>query len=90
MRVMAQSVAMSMKAEPRVRSLIDRAAKLTHRNRTEFVLEAAVQRAEEVILGQALITVSPEQFQKFVDALDAPPASNLRLQNVLKHKAPWE
>ena len=87
---MAQSVAMNMKAEPQVRSLIDRAAKLMHRNRTEFVLEAAVQRAEEVILEQALITVSPEQFQKFVDALDAPPASNLRLQKVIKHKAPWE
>ena len=87
---MTQSVAMNMKAEPQVRSLIDRAAKLTHRNRTEFVLEAAVQRAQEVILEQTLIAVSPEQFQKFVDALDAPPSSNPRLQNLLKHKAPWE
>jgi uncharacterized protein (DUF1778 family) len=87
---MAQSVAMNMKAEPQVRSLIDRAAKLTHRNRTEFVLEAAVQRAQEVILEQTLIGISPEQFQKFVDALDAPPASNPRLQKLLKHKAPWE
>ena len=85
---MAQSVAINMKAEPRVRSLIDRAAKLTHRNRTDFVLEAALQRAEEVILEQTLITISPEQFQKFVDALDAPPASNLRLQKVIKQKAP--
>lgn len=87
---MSQTVAMNMKAEPQVRSLIDRAAKLTHRNRTEFVLDAAVRRAEEVILEQTLITVSPEQFQRFSDALDAPPASNLRLQKVLKHKAPWD
>jgi len=87
---MTQSVAMNMKAEPQVRSLIDRAAKLTHRNRTEFVLEAAVQRAEEVILEQSLILVSPERYQAFVDALDAPPTTNLRVQKVLEHKAPWE
>ena len=87
---MSQSVAINMKADPRVRSLIDRAAKLAHRNRTEFVLEAAVQRAEEVILDQAFISVEPERYQKFLDALDAPPVSNPRLQRVLKNKAPWE
>lgn len=87
---MSQSVAINMKADPRVRSLIDRAAKLAHRNRTEFVLEAAVQRAEEVILEQAFISVEPERYQKFLDALDAPPVSNPRLQRVLKNKAPWE
>ncbi len=87
---MSDSVAMNMKAAPKVRSLIDRAAELAHQNRTEFVLEAAVQRAESVISEQALISVSPERFQKFIDALDAPPATNQRLQNVLKHRAPWE
>ncbi len=87
---MTQSVPINMKAEPQVRSLIDRAAKLTHRNRTEFVLEAALQRAQDVILDQALISVSPTQFEKFIDALDSPPASNPRLRKVLKHKAPWE
>lgn len=88
--VMSETVPMNMKTNSEVRGLIDRAAQLTHRNRTEFVLDAAVQRAEEVILEQSLITASPERFQKFVDALDTPPASNLRLQKVLKHKAPWE
>lgn len=87
---MSQSVAINMKADPRVRSLIDRAAKLAHKNRTEFVLEAAVQRAEEVIVDQALISVEAERYQKFLDALDAPPVSNPRLQRVLKYKTPWE
>lgn len=87
---MSQSVPINMKAEPQVRSLIDRAAKLLHRNRTEFVLEAAIRRAEEVILDQQLISVDQERFQRFVEALDAPPASNPRLQRLLAHKAPWE
>jgi uncharacterized protein (DUF1778 family) len=87
---MALSVPINMKAEPKVRSLIDRAAKIAHRNRTEFVLEAAIQRAEEVILDQQLITVDEERFERFVAALDAPPASNPRLQRLMERKAPWE
>lgn len=87
---MALSVPINMKAEPKVRSLIDRAAKIAHRNRTEFVLEAAIQRAEEVILDQQLITVDEGRFERFVAALDAPPASNPRLQRLMERKAPWE
>ena len=87
---MSQSVPMNMKAAPQVRGLIDRAAKLVHRNRTEFVLEAAIQRAEEVILDQQLLSVDEERFQRFVQALDAPPASNPRLKRALEHKTPWE
>ncbi len=87
---MAISVPINMKAEPKVRSLIDRAAKIAHRNRTEFVLEAAIQRAEEVILDQRLITVDEKRFERFVAALDAPPASNPRLQRLMERKAPWE
>ena len=87
---MAHSVAINMKAEPQVRDLIDRAAKLQHRNRTEFVLEAALKQAEEVILDQQLIAVDEERFARFVEALDTPPASNPRLKHLMGRKAPWE
>ena len=87
---MAHSVPINMKADPRVRDLIDRAAKLQHRNRTEFVLEAALKKAEEVILDQQIITVDEERFARFVEALDTPPASNPRLQRLMERKAPWE
>jgi len=79
-----------MKAQPEVRDLIDRAAKIVHRNRTEFMLDAARQRAEEVILDQQLITVGEKSFERFVEALDSPPASNPRLQRLMEQKAPWE
>ena len=87
---MAQSVPINMKAEPQVRNLIDRAARILHRNRTEFVLDAAIQRAEEVILDQQLITIDSERFERFVEALDAPPASNPRLDRSMERTAPWE
>lgn len=87
---MTSSVPINMRAEPRVRSLIDRAAEIAHRNRTEFVLEAAVQRAEEIILEQQRVAVDEERFARFVEALDTPPASNPRLQRLMDRQAPWE
>lgn len=87
---MATSVPINMKANPEVRNLIDRAAKIAHRNRTEFVLDAAVKMAEEVILDQQLITVDEQTYDKFVALLDAPPAKNPRLQALMEKKAPWE
>ena len=87
---MSHFVPINVKASPDMCGLIDQAAKLTHRNRTEFVLEAAAQRAQEVILDQTLITLDPDRFQKFIDALDSSPASNPRLRRVLRTKTPWE
>ncbi len=87
---MSQSVSINMKAEPQVRNLIDRAAKLLHCNRTDFVLEAAIARAEEVILDQQLISLDDEQYQRFIEALDAPPATTPRLRKALERKAPWQ
>ena len=87
---MATSVPLNMKADPQVRRLIDRAARIAHCNRTEFVLQAAIQRAEEVILEQRLITVDAERYERFVAALDAPPIANAKLQRLMERKAPWE
>lgn len=87
---MATSVPINMKANPEVRNLIDRAAKISHRNRTEFVLDAAVKMAEDVILDQQLITIDEKAYDKFVALLDAPPAKNPRLQLLMEKKAPWE
>ena len=50
---MATSVPLNMKADLQVRSLFDRAARISLCNRTEFVLQAAIQRAQEVILEYA-------------------------------------
>jgi uncharacterized protein (DUF1778 family) len=87
---MASLVPINMKAEPAVRSLIDRAARLLRLNRTEFVLETVIQRAEDVILDHQLISVDKERFDRFVAALDTPPADNPRLKQLLDRKAPWE
>lgn len=83
-------VPINMKADLEVRNLIDRAAKLLHLNRTEFVLETMIQRSEQVILDQQLITVDQKRYERFVAALDSPPSANPKLQKLMSKKSPWE
>lgn len=71
-------------------AIIDRAAQLRGRSRTEFMRDAAVRTAEDIIMENTLIRMSPEGFDAFVAALDAPAKPVAALVEVLKSPAPWE
>jgi uncharacterized protein (DUF1778 family) len=81
---------LNLRIKPEVRGLIDRAAKVRGKNRTDFILEAAQQAAEEALLDQALIRVSPEAYAEFLARLDRPATPNARLQKTLQTPAPWD
>ena len=51
---------------------IDRAAMLRGRSHTDFVREAAVRAAEEVLMENRLTRMSPDGFTDFLAALSAP------------------
>jgi uncharacterized protein (DUF1778 family) len=71
-------------------SLIDRAAKLLGRSRLDFLLEAACQRAQAVLIDQTHFSVNADQFQRFVDLLDAPPQPDAGLERLLAQKPHWK
>jgi uncharacterized protein (DUF1778 family) len=71
-------------------AIIDRAAQLRGRSRTDFVREAAVRAAEDAILETTLVRMSPAGFADFLDALSKPDAPVPALVEVFKRKAPWE
>lgn len=71
-------------------AIIDRAASLRGRSRTEFMRDAAVRTAEEVIMENTLIRMSPEGFAAFVDMLDRPAKPVPEMVELLKRPAPWE
>ncbi|HKY19927.1 MAG TPA: DUF1778 domain-containing protein [Vicinamibacterales bacterium] len=72
------------------RSLIDRAAEATGKDRTEFMLDAATREATTVLLDQRYFQLDQNAFARFTAALDAPPAANSRLRQLFARKAPWE
>lgn len=81
---------LNMRMPSRERHLIDRAAHLKGTSRTDFVLAAACQAAEEVVLDQALIALNPQAYADFVARLDAPPQPNKRLVRTLRTAPPWK
>jgi uncharacterized protein (DUF1778 family) len=82
--------ALNIRIQPQVREIIDRAARLTGKNRTDFVLDAARRAAEEALLDRTVFAVSPKAYREFLRRLDAPPRPNKRLRKTLQTPAPWE
>ena len=80
---------LNLRIKPEVRGLIDRAARLAGKNRTDFVLDAARQAAEAEVLDRVIMTVGSNAYVEVVARLDAPPQPNERLRRSLQTAAPW-
>ena len=81
---------LNLRIKPDDRGLIDRAAQLTGKTKTNFVLEAARRAAEEAVLDRTLFVVKPDAFTAFQARLDEPPHPNDKLRRSLQTPAPWE
>lgn len=93
---MAQSetrdVSINIRARTTQRDLIDRAAEAVGKNRSDFMLEAACERARNVMLDQTFFALDEKRFERFRTLLDQPlPQKNrAALKRLLKRKTPWQ
>lgn len=71
-------------------ALIDQAASVSGKNRTEFILEASCEKAREVLADRTHFAVSREASQRFNALLDAPLENTETLRRLLSTPAPWE
>lgn len=81
---------LNLRIKPAERELIDRAAELLGKSRTDFVLDAARRAAEDALLDRVLFVVGPEAHSEFLGRLDATPLPNGRLRRTLQTGAPWD
>jgi uncharacterized protein (DUF1778 family) len=72
------------------RDLIDRAAALANKTRSEFVLDSARREAEEVLREQRVFHLDADAWKDFMEALDNPPKDNPGLDRLFARKARWE
>jgi len=71
-------------------AIIDRAASLRGRSRTDFVREAAVRAAEDVLMETAPIRMSPAGFKAFIEVLSQPGRPVPEMVELFQRTAPWE
>ncbi len=86
----ARRETLNLRVKAEDRGLIDRAARLTGKTKTDFVLDAARRAAEDALLDQMLIQLDPDAFAAFQARLDAPPNPNDRLRRTMQTPAPWD
>jgi uncharacterized protein (DUF1778 family) len=85
-----RDVTINIRAQQSQRDLIDQAAAIQGKSRSDFMLGSAYQEAQDVLLDRVFFTLDQQKFQQFVTLLDAPPAPSEQLRNLLATKAPWE
>jgi uncharacterized protein (DUF1778 family) len=84
-----RDAAINLRALPEQRDLIDQAASLLGKSRSDFMLEAACDRAQSVVLDQVFFSLDADKFKQFTAMLDAPPGPNHGLERLMAVKAPW-
>lgn len=83
-----RDAAINLRALPEQRDLIDHAASLLGKNRSDFMLEAACERARAVVLDQVFFSLDADKFQQFKALLDAPPSPHPGLERLMAVQAP--
>ncbi|TFI57325.1 DUF1778 domain-containing protein [Sphingomonas parva] len=80
----------NLRVETQTRQMIDEAAALLGKTRTEFMVDSARALAIDVLLDQRLFVLDATRYDAFVHALDNPPAPGPKLRALLRRKPAWE
>ena len=84
-----RDAAINLRVKPEQRDLIDRAANLLGKNRSDFMLEAACAKAKDVVIDQVFFNLDADRFKQFNKLLDGPGGHNTGLERLLKVWEPW-
>lgn len=85
-----RDVTINIRARQRQRDLIDEAAAVLGKNRSDFMLESACREAESVLLDRRVFVLDEATWKRFTALLDAPPRDLPLLRQLLSTPAPWD
>ncbi|GGG50688.1 DUF1778 domain-containing protein [Chelatococcus composti] len=86
----AKSERIEVRTTPTMKALLQRAATFSHKNVTEFLLEAGIRAAEEALVDRRMFRLDDAQWQTFQDVLDRPVQSKPRLARLLAKRSALE
>jgi uncharacterized protein (DUF1778 family) len=79
----------NLRVEANTRRLIDDAAAILGKTRTEFMIESARRQAIDVLLDRRLFTLDSDRYDAFGHALDDPPAPGPKLRSIMRRVPAW-
>ncbi|KRQ15778.1 DUF1778 domain-containing protein [Bradyrhizobium manausense] len=80
----------NLRIEASTRQMIDDAAAILGKTRTEFMIESARREAIDVLLDQRLFVLDAKRYDAFMHALDNPPAPGPKLRSLLRRVPAWQ
>ena len=80
----------NVRASEEERAVIDYAASLVNKNRTDFIIEKAVHEAQNIILDQRVFVLDDARYQAFIEQLEAPVQNLEGRQHLMDVKPEWE
>ncbi|MFL4468980.1 DUF1778 domain-containing protein [Tateyamaria armeniaca] len=81
---------LSMRISMDDRGLIDSAAAVARKSRTEFMVDSARRAAVDTLLDARAFQLDEEQTERLDELLSNPPASVEKLRRLMASRAPWE
>ena len=85
-----RDVNINLRAPAQVKELIDRAARLLGKSRSEFMLDSARKCAEDVLLDQRFFMLDEKRHAALLKSLSEPPRPTAALRKLLAGKSQWE
>lgn len=85
-----RTAAINLRAQPTQRDLIDHAASLLGKTRSDFMLDAACTYAQNVIVDRTVFQLNEEKFNRFIEILEQPDLNNSGLEKLMAINSPWE
>src|SRR6266704_1091405 len=75
-----------IRAPRQTKELIESAASVVGKSRSEFILDSARKHAIDVLLDQRLFLLASDQYDAFIAALDNPPPAGSKLKALMKRR----
>ena len=85
-----RSERLAIRISPQLKEKLLLAAKTRHKSLSEFILDTAITEAENVLAEKRQFELSPEAWDKFQTALDAPTRRYSRLERLLNEPSVFD
>jgi uncharacterized protein (DUF1778 family) len=80
----------NIRATDEERAVIDYAASLVNKNRTDFIIEKAVHEAQNIILDQRVFVLDDISYQAFIEQLELPVQNVEGRRRLMDTKPEWK
>ena len=89
MTAATRTARLGLRTTPQQEAVLRRAAEVSHKSMTDFILDSAYQVAEQTLLDQRLFMLTGNQAGLLLDLLDRPEQDNDGLKDLFSRRAPW-